>query len=324
MSERSTKKIQGIEIHVREQGTARQRPSSSGRCPDCGGSGWIFFQKDGADCVIDGVACGDAGVMYDYQRRCPTCNGGKAIVAFRKTQAQIPAAFYDVAIGDFDWTIYEDADGHKIDTTMHRKLVDSFLNHPEEYEAQGIGLYIWSNTRGCGKTFLASAICNTLIAEKHKRTLFASASDLIAYDKESNDKYATDQIQRLCDADLLVIDDLGQQNNGNKWLEDILYRILDYRMQRKMLTIVTSNMALERLPFDDRITDRLEKMTYKLPLPDFCVRTRESNQKKRELMKRLGIIGGDKRDVGEDSNTTDKGEDGMDDTLDGDEGRATA
>lgn len=324
MSERSTKKIQGIEIHVREQGTARQRPSSSGRCPECGGSGWIFFQKDGAECMVDGVPTGEPGVAYEFQRRCPRCNGGQAVVERRKTQAQIPAAFYDVAIGDFDWTIYEDADGHKIDTTMHRRLVDSFLSYPEEYEELGIGLYIWSNTRGCGKTFLASAICNTLIAEKHKRTLFASASDLIAYDKESNDKYSTDQIQRLCDADLLVIDDLGQQNNGNKWLEDILYRILDYRMQRKMLTIVTSNMALERLPFDDRITDRLEKMTYKLPLPDFCVRTRESNQKKRELMKRLGIIGGDKRYVGEDGNTTDKGEDGMDDTLDGDEGRATA
>lgn len=272
--------------------------------------------------MVDGVPTGEPGVKYEFQRKCPRCNGGQAVVERRKTQAKIPAAFYNVTMKDFDWTIYEDATGAKVDTTMHRRLVDSFISNPDEWEADGIGLYIWSRTRGCGKTFLASAICNELIAKRHKRTLFASVGDLISYDKESGDKFAVDQIQRLCDIDVLVLDDLGQQNNGNKWLEDILFRILDYRMQRKMLTIVTSNVSLDRLPFDDRITDRLDKMCYKLPLPDFCVRTRESNQKKRELMRRLGIIGGKKDELAEDGNTADARQISMGELVERGEGGA--
>ena len=276
----------------------------SDKCPECGGTGWVVYEKDGSECYVtdergrlvrddDGnpIAFGDEGVKYQFARKCSLCNGGQAVAATRKTQAKIPAAFYDAKMSDFDWTVYEDDAGNKVDTTKRKQIVDTFLDRFDVWSREGIGLYIWSATRGCGKTFLASAICNTLIDRKHIRSKFVSVSDLISLEKASNEKYATDQIQTLCDAELLVLDDLGQQNNGNRWLEDILYRILEYRMQRAMVTICTSNTRIENLPFDDRITDRLEKMTQNIPLPNFRVRTRESKAQKRRMLKELGVIG---------------------------------
>lgn len=251
-------------------------------CAQCDGTGFIFFQKEVPELYGEGV-------LIDYARRCPSCNGGEAVVRRAKRIAKIPESFYNAEFSDFDWTIYQDDNGKPIDLTKQQKYVTSFVKDFKAWSDKGVGLYIWSKTRGTGKTFLASAICNTLIKERHLSTKFVSVSSLIDLVQESKGT-RTNPIVELCECDILVLDDLGQQNAGNDWLMDILFRICDTRMQTKRITIVTSNKKLRELNFDDRILDRLNKMLQPIPLPDYCVRDKESSQDKIDLFASLGLM----------------------------------
>lgn len=210
----------------------------------------------------------------------------------QRQRSQIPATFYEATMSDFDWHIYKDGQGNEIDLSLHREMVGSFIDNFKEWQKSNMGLYIWSTTRGCGKTFLASAICNELISRYKCKPKFVSVSDLIGIDKEEDPR----RLNELMEADVVVLDDLGQQNIGNKWLEDILFRLLDHRMQAGLMVIVTSNVRTGQLNFDDRVADRLNDLTYEIPLPDYCVRSRGSQRKKRDLLTRLGIIGKNKAD----------------------------
>lgn len=255
----------------------------------CNGSGWESYQRDGSEfiynCDGDYVQVGEPGIKYDFARRCRSCHGVEVVNKDQQRRAKIPASFYDVTMQDFGWEIYKDKEGNQIDLSKHRELVNSFLSKFREWEKDGVGLYIWGKTRGCGKTFLASAICNELISRYHIRPKFVSVSALINMDKDD-----AAAIEELMHADVLALDDLGQQNTGNRWVEDILFRILDYRVQNKKVVLVTSNIKIRELNFDDRVADRLEAMAWELQLPDYCARSKESRSKKMALLERVGIL----------------------------------
>ena len=256
------------------------------KCTECGGSGWIDFQKPASEVYGEGHKG-----MLNYSRRCPSCSGGTAVVQRVKKRANIPAAFYDAEFDAFDWTIYREDNGEQSDLKLQKKIVTSFLLDFQKWNERGIGLYIWSKTRGSGKTFLASTICNTLIKERRLSTKFVSVSQLIDLVNESRKTGTTNPITDLCDCDVLVLDDLGQQSSPSDWLLDILFKICDSRMQERKVTIVTSNKKLMELRLDDRILDRLNMMCQMVPLPDYCVRSTEAVREKRELLAELGIIG---------------------------------
>ena len=102
--------------------------------------------------------------------------------------------------------------------------------------------------------------------------------------------YEKNPIEVLCECELLVLDDLGQKKTGENWLDDILFRIIDYRYQHKKVTLITSNIELKKLRLDDRVADRLNKMCQPIPLPDYSFRQKESREKKLEFLKGLGLV----------------------------------
>ena len=93
----------------------------------------------------------------------------------------------------------------------------------------------------------------------------------------------------LYDCKFLVIDDLGQRTNS-EWLEDILYKLFDERMRNGRLTIVTSNMSIDALPYNDRIADRLNAICLPLHLPEIRIRSKESMDKRNDFLKEMGLI----------------------------------
>ena len=194
-------------------------------------------------------------------RKCPTCHGGfSGRVDTAKKLAGIPTTFYESRIDAFDWSLYIDDDGSVRDTSSHQKAVSSFINNFEDWEKKNMGLYIWSKVKGSGKSFLASCICNELMSTRAIRTRFVNTSDLLdlaqSGDKDSPEEYKRKPIKLLQDCKFLVLDDIGQRKN-NDWLDDILYKILDERMRNGRITIITSNMNIDDLPYDDRISDRI-------------------------------------------------------------------
>lgn len=273
--------------------------TSLSKCPKCNGTGmYVFEQKASEYARENGLEhiYGDHDPLIWVGKKCPYCNGGFAEdVKQVQKNSDIPSSFYSKRIKDFDWNAYVKDDGTLVDTTGIQKGVEAFINQFDVWEKKNIGLYICGRTKGSGKTFLASCICNELMNTKAIRTRFIRASELIDI-SQSGDKNAYDESKRnpmklIYECKLLVIDDLGQKNTGKEWLEDELFKLLDYRMTNNRMTLVTSNLDIKQLPFNERIKDRLEKITVEMHLPEICVRTKEARENRQALFKELGLIG---------------------------------
>lgn len=228
-----------------------------------------------------------------YAIPCRRCNGGyDQKVKEIHQRANIPQSFYDKYIEDFDRNIYLKSDGKPADISNIMSAVDDFIEHFNEWDSEGLGLYICSGMKGSGKTFLASCICNSLIKRYPINTKFVSASNLLDLSKQSDGSgnYDTDPISLLCNCKLLVIDDIGQKNCGSDWMNDVLFQITDARYQQKLVTIYTSNVKISNLELDDRIVDRINTTTMQMSLPEYCVRAKEANEKKRDFLRRRGLM----------------------------------
>ena len=274
------------------------------KCPICKGTGFELFQaaqlaeidSDGYSITIENHIKAYRSLetkSQPYAIPCRRCNGGHArrVEEFQK-RANIPSSFDDKYLEDFDRNIYMQSDGKPADISKMMKAVDSFIENFQEWDKKGFGLYICSSMKGSGKTFLASCICNSLIRKYPINTKFVSASELLNLSKNSDGSgnYERDPIALLCNCKLLVIDDLGQKNNGSDWMNDVLFQITDSRYQQKLVTIYTSNVKIGNLNLDDRIVDRINRTTFQMSLPEYCVRAKEANEQKIEFMKKLGIM----------------------------------
>lgn len=263
-------------------------------CKTCLDRGWVSVRMSMRDYMLNNGLpniYGDRNDEIWTNAPCPDCKGGIAgrIQTARK-YADIPAAFYDKKMDAFDWH-YVDGAGKMIDTSGLRKMIEAFVEKFDTWEQKNIGLYIYSTVKGSGKTFLASCICNELMARNAIKTRFVSAGELVSIaksgDNTSLDKYKREPLQLLKDCKLLVIDDLGQKTGQQSWTEDILFPILDDRMTKNRLTIITSNYSIDSLPMDERIADRINKMCYPIKLPEVKIRAREAVKAREELMKEV-------------------------------------
>lgn len=253
-------------------------------CPKCKGGGYIIVRKATADTRR---AYGDDREI-EFAEPCPYCNGGeKMIVQDIRERANIPATYYDASIQDFKWDIYVDPKGEVIDISRQKQFVMSFINDFDKWQEKGIGFYIQSRTRGTGKTFLASCICNSLMAKYKISTKFVSASELINLSKVQTGK---NPIEVLCECKLLVLDDIGQKTSAEDWQNDLLFKIIEARYQNKLITLFTSNLRVNELRVDDRISSRIDKISQFLPLPEYSYRSKEANAKKRQFFKEMGLM----------------------------------
>lgn len=257
-------------------------------CPTCRGCGYVIIQKPAP------LVYGDDRLV-DFAIPCPDCNGGSANrIETAKKLSSIPESFYNKKYESFKWNIYRDEAGKEIDLSKYQKLVESFLNKYSDWKESGMGLYIFSKTKGSGKTLLSSCLCNELMELYQIRTKFVSATQLLdisqSGDKTSMDEYKREPIKLLCNCELLVIDDIGQKKSGYDWMNEILFRIIDDRMNKKLITIFTSNLEIEDLTLDDRIIERIKKISMVLRLPEFNVRSRESEEEKRKFLKDMGLL----------------------------------
>lgn len=246
-------------------------------CQYCHDTGFILGQSYAIDVY------GENSPPVDMACKCPHCNGGQKIKKENiKSFSDIPAAFYNSDLSNFKPEVYK-KDGQDIDISVQMSLVTDMFENFKDYEESGFGLYIYSSTKGSGKTYLASCLANSLIAKYSIRCKFVSASDLIDISGNKED------FAKLIGIRLLIIDDIGVKAQ-NDWYEEVLFKIVDKRMQNKKMTIYTSNIKIMELPYSDRIRDRIYKTSNTMTLPEICVRLQESNDKKREFLRKRGLI----------------------------------
>lgn len=257
------------------------------KCPECKGSGWIIVQKS----TQRSRAVYNDDRLLDFAQTCPHCNGGEQQkVEDIRTRANIPATCYDASIENFKWDIYLDNNGKVIDTSRQKKFVDSFIADFEKWQEKGLGFYIYSKSRGTGKTFLASCICNSLMAKYKLSTKFVSTSELINLAKHDPRPGEKNPIEVLCECRVLVLDDIGQKTTGEDWMNDLLFKIIETRYQNKLVTLFTSNMKVSELRVDDRVSSRIDKISQQIPLPEYSYRSKAAYDEKKDFYKQMGLM----------------------------------
>ena len=75
-------------------------------------------------------------------------------------------------------------------------------------------------------------------------------------------------------------------------MNEVVFRIVDDRMTKKLVTIFTSNLTIEELYLEDRIKERIIKMSLAISLPEFNVRSKEAYEDKVQFLKELGLMEG--------------------------------
>ena len=113
-------------------------------------------------------------------------------------------------------------------------------------------------TRGTGKTHLLAAVANLLIS-RGESALYVVEPDFLdylraGYDAEMVSESASRRMEDVRSCPVLLLDDVmaGQRTT---WTDEQLYRLLNYRYNEGLATVVASNVSLDKL--EPRIASRL-------------------------------------------------------------------
>ncbi|MBS6395851.1 MAG: ATP-binding protein [Clostridiales bacterium] len=236
------------------------------KCKRCRGIGYIIVDEEVADYGY-----------HQYAKVCPVCKAGNP--DDQRIKAGLPQKFFTTCFPDFKFDLYQGG------TENIKKIVESFFMDFGKWKDRALGLYLWSNVRGTGKTMLACALSNSLMIKNGVSVRFTTVPDYLERLKQSfNQKpEETDHARQYRECDLLVLDDLGAEKNGT-WQNQELFRLIDYRYTRQLPVIVTSNSPVNQLECDVRVIDRLYDMTVMLHLPEDGIRMKKADERKRMFL----------------------------------------
>lgn len=197
---------------------------------------------------------------------------------FRKARAMMPFEFLNLTGKDFDWDRYKD----NKTVPEGRKMVNDYIVKYQRLKDKGMGLYIYSGTKGSGKTMLACCLINEILKRYPGNTKFVNILDFLEMTKKGfNGK--DEDVNAIYQAGLLVIDDIGVQMS-KEWIDTVLYRLINDRYINRLPTIYTSNVPIDNLKMDERIKDRIESTTYLVKLPEESIRKEDRQQEKQKLL----------------------------------------
>lgn len=111
---------------------------------------------------------------------------------------------------------------------------------------------------GVGKTYLASAIAKELM-DLGRIVKLVTAFQMSRDFKEYRFSYNEEILNKYLSAEFLFIDDLGTETLYKNITVDLLFHVINERKNRKLCTILTSNLTLDEIydRYDERIFSRI-------------------------------------------------------------------
>lgn len=202
--------------------------------------------------------------------------------------ANIPKIYKQLKVDSFDIDLYSNP-SDKDKAKQSKRIAIKFVQNVEQHFENNLGLYLYSQTKGSGKTRLAISILTALIKTKEVRGLYSSEYEIIETIKATfNNKVSTHEvINYYSNIPILIIDDFGMANHST-WEQQTFTKIIDKRISNKRITIFTSNVTYQQIRdrYDDnRLPSRLEAMTLFVPMPEEDIRIKVSNEMKKEMIK---------------------------------------
>lgn len=185
--------------------------------------------------------------------------------------ANVPLVYRETRLKDFRLKYNES------NKRLFKSIAESvkwWLAHIDTMLEQSKGLYLWSETKGSGKTMMLSALSNELM-EQGKQVKFATSMQILNEIKASwdndNDMTESRLLRDLENVEILVIDDFGTERT-KEWIEDRFYQIINTRYIEKKLTLYSANYDIKNLPYDDRIGSRITERSFNIHFPEESVR----------------------------------------------------
>ena len=124
------------------------------------------------------------------------------------------------------------------------ETVRLYLSRLDEFIAAGIGLILWSERNGTGKSLLSSLVLKEAMARGHSvyyTTLVEMADHHTASwsDKEHREWFQ----RRICGAKVVVIDEWGKENPGRaNVIDELLDKVIRSRVANNRPTILPTNL----------------------------------------------------------------------------------
>lgn len=124
------------------------------------------------------------------------------------------------------------------------KYVSNFIkNFNSENKLKGLFLH---GNFGSGKSYILSALINELSKEKTAVAVYYPKL-LDKFKSSFNDNKYGELMEEILNCDVLLIDDIGAENNTSWSRDEILGTILQHRMDNNLSTFFTSNFTISEL-----------------------------------------------------------------------------
>lgn len=155
-------------------------------------------------------------------------------------------------------------------TVDNEKAVRIAKNYVKQFDvmfARNKGLLMYGPP-GTGKTFVSSCIANALL-EKRVPVIVTSILKLTSptgpFSREAEEQQRL--LQKMNEAKLLVIDDLGSERNTDYKMEQV-FEVIDSRYGAKRPMVITTNLSLKQMHFEEDIRrKRIYERIYEVCFP---------------------------------------------------------
>jgi len=215
---------------IAASGNGKVGPCPFGRCD---GSGWIL---------------GDDDLAYECECRQPRLMKARAA----GINSVIPARYRGVSFDRPPVTT--------IDSVVVNAIRD-WIDDLDRNLEQGRGIWLMGDT-GTGKTSLAMLVSKEILSRGRTAAIYSLPKLLgrirSTYDSEPGDESYADFFERLCEVDMLHLEDLGTEKR-TEWVLEQLYALINERYERQKSVMVTTNYDQSELEqqLGDRIVSRL-------------------------------------------------------------------
>ena len=225
--------------------------------------------SDNVKCSI----CGDTGVVFDADGNTHPCNCWKQKQNAKKfVDANIPRALRNMTFTNFDLSYYpaNESPNLKYGTPCSylayakkaKKFSEDFTREiiGSSESAGHTGLLLQGQV-GSGKTHLAAAVANKLIAA-NKQVLFLVVPDFLDEIRMTYGNFGEfnemDLMNKAKNAGVLILDDLGAHNFSD-WTKNKLFSLINYRINSELPMIITTNLHMEQMQdiLGERIISRI-------------------------------------------------------------------
>lgn len=197
----------------------------------------------------------------------------------RRSRSGMPPEYVYCFGKNIDWGKYGSED-----ITMQKNIVNAFVVNFKDFQREGRGLYFYSSTKGSGKTMIACAVANEILKTHDISVKFISVTDYIELVKAKDDA-SREKINSILEAGLLILDDVGAQVENKEWITTALFRLIDRRYVNHYPTLFTSNVRMEDLKTDSRISDRIYAVSVPVMMPEVNVRRQIADRQTKEFLK---------------------------------------